>query len=59
MKALQLFSDEALERGRELSTEEIVRFLDEFRRLYGIPDSQQLEKAGIASHCLNSENSLK
>jgi|GEM_PF-4365285 len=31
MKALQLFSEESLKRGRAMSSEEIVRFLDEFR----------------------------
>jgi predicted DNA binding CopG/RHH family protein len=35
MKAVQKFTDEYLERCREMSHEEIVRFLDDFRRLHG------------------------
>ena len=35
MKAVQTFSDEYLERCRDMSHEEIARFLDEFRRLHG------------------------
>lgn len=34
MKALQLFSEEALERGQQMSTVEIIRFLEDFRRNY-------------------------
>ena len=34
-RPLQRFSDAYLERCRELSPEDIVRFLDDFRRLYG------------------------
>ena len=35
MKAVQKFSDEYLARCADMSTEEIVRFLDDFRRLHG------------------------
>jgi len=35
MKALQKFSDDYLARCREMSHEEIVRFLDDFRRVHG------------------------
>lgn len=35
MKAVQYFTAEYLERCRELSPDEIARFLDEFRRLHG------------------------
>ncbi len=35
MKAVQRFSDEYLARCREMSHAEIVRFLDDFRRLHG------------------------
>lgn len=34
MKTLQLFSDDALERGKRMSTEEVVRFLDDFRKVH-------------------------
>jgi len=34
-RPLQRFSDAYLERCRELSPEDIVRFLDDFRRLHG------------------------
>ncbi len=34
-RPLQKFSDAYLERCRELSPEDIVRFLDDFRRLHG------------------------
>ncbi len=35
MRAVQYFNAEYLERCREMSPDEIVRFLDEFRRLHG------------------------
>ena len=35
MKAVQAFSDEYLERCREMSHDEIARFLDDFRRIHG------------------------
>lgn len=35
MKAVQYFTAEYLERCRELSPNEIARFLDEFRRVHG------------------------
>lgn len=35
MNAIQYFSPEYLDRCRELTPDEIVRFLDEFRRLHG------------------------
>ncbi len=41
MKALQKFSDEYLEQCREMSTEQIVRFLDDFRRLHGAKNHTQ------------------
>ena len=34
MKALQLFSEESLERGAQMSPDEILRFLEEFRLRY-------------------------
>ncbi len=35
MKATQLFSEEYLDRCAQMSTAEIVRFLDDYRRIYG------------------------
>lgn len=35
MRHVQKFSDEYLERCREMSHDEIVRFLDDFRRIHG------------------------
>ncbi len=35
MKTVQKFSDEYLERCREMSHDDIVRFLDDFRRVHG------------------------
>ena len=35
MKPLQTFSDEYLARCAEMSPEDIVRFLDDFRRIHG------------------------
>ena len=35
MKAVQKISDEYLERCSEMSADEIVRFLDDFRRIHG------------------------
>jgi len=34
VKALQLFSDEALKRGREMSPDQILKFLEDFRSLH-------------------------
>ena len=34
-RPVQYFTDEYLERCRDLSPADILRFLDEFRRLYG------------------------
>ncbi len=34
MKALQLFTDESIERGRQMSNSEILKFLEEFRLMY-------------------------
>jgi predicted DNA binding CopG/RHH family protein len=35
MKALQRFSDDYLQRCREMSKDDIAKFLDDFRRLHG------------------------
>ena len=35
MRPVQKFSEEYLDRCREMSSDEIVRFLEDFRRVYG------------------------
>ena len=40
MKPVQKFSDEYLDRCAEMSHEEIVRFLDDFRRVHGTKHSR-------------------
>ncbi len=35
MKALQRFTDDYLENCREMTADQIIRFLDDFRRLHG------------------------
>ncbi len=42
MKALQIISDEYLEKCKRLSTEEILEFLEEFRQL--LPESVYREQ---------------
>ena len=38
-QALQYFSDEALERARDLTPTQIAQFLEEFRLLYGLKEA--------------------
>ena len=35
MKTIQYFSDDHLKQCRELTTDQVLRFLDDFRRLHG------------------------
>ncbi|MEX2129850.1 MAG: hypothetical protein WD772_00060 [Pseudohongiellaceae bacterium] len=49
MKALQYFSDEALERGRKMSTEEVLRFLEEFRLRYAAQYFAEIESRNPGS----------
>ena len=35
MKAIQYFSNEQLEQSRNMTTDQVLRFLDDFRRLHG------------------------
>lgn len=35
MKAVQHFSDDHLQRSRELDADQVLRFLEDFRRLHG------------------------
>ncbi len=40
MRTVRKFSEEYLERCREMSHDDIVRFLDDFRRVHGNPRSE-------------------
>lgn len=35
MKAIQYFSNEQLEQSQNMTTDQVLRFLDDFRRLHG------------------------
>lgn len=41
MSALQIFSDDYLELCKQMSTEQIVRFLDDFGKLHGTNNQTQ------------------
>ena len=43
VKAVQYFSDEYLESVKDLTPEEILLFLDQFRQLYGEDRVQKLQ----------------
>ncbi|MEX2506865.1 MAG: hypothetical protein WD406_08090 [Pseudohongiellaceae bacterium] len=51
MKALQIISDEALEQGRKMSPEEILRFLEDFRLAYGARSEPFSSSQTVASSC--------
>lgn len=38
MKALQLFTDQSLKQGKQLGTDEILKFLEDFRLLHGVKE---------------------
>ena len=40
-RPLQYFSDEALARGRKLSPEQTLRYLEGFRQLHGAPSTEK------------------
>ncbi|MDX6768162.1 MAG: hypothetical protein SF051_01405 [Elusimicrobiota bacterium] len=40
-RPVQYFSDEALAAGAKLSPEQVLRFLEDFRRLHGAPKSRR------------------
>lgn len=40
MKALQLFTEYSLKQGKQLGTDEILKFLEDFRLLHGAQDSR-------------------
>ncbi len=59
MRAVQYFSDEYLERCRGMTAEEILRFLDDFRRLHGSSPAKSklisIKGAGGPVECLQGE----
>ncbi len=55
MKAVQYFSDEYLERCRDMTADEILRFLDDFRRLHGSsPAKSKLISIKVPEDLLNA-----
>ena len=55
MKAVQRFTDEYLESCREMTADQIVRFLDDFRRLHGAaPAPSKLISMKIPTDLLNA-----
>ncbi len=55
MKAVQYFSDDYLERCRGMTVEEILRFLDDFRRLHGSsPAKSKLISIKVPEDLLNA-----
>ena len=54
MKTLQLFSNESLQRGKEMSTEEVARFLEDFRLLYGSHSPSKLISIKVPEPLLNA-----
>jgi hypothetical protein len=55
MKAVQYFSNEYLERCRGMKTEDILRFLDDFRRLHGSsPVKSKLISIKVPEDLLNA-----
>jgi predicted DNA binding CopG/RHH family protein len=54
MKALQKFSDEYLESCRDMTPDQIIQFLDDFRRLHGTrPAPSKLISIKVPSDLLN------
>lgn len=55
MKAVQYFSDDYLEQCRELSTTQIIQFLDDFRCLHaGKPAASKLISIKVPQDLLNA-----
>lgn len=53
MKVVQRFTDEYLDRCREMSGDDIVRFLDDFRRVHGsAPGKSQLISIKVPENLL-------
>ena len=55
MKAIQYFSDEYLEQCRDMTPDQIIRFLDDFRRLHGSrPAKSKLISIKVPEDLLNA-----
>jgi predicted DNA binding CopG/RHH family protein len=55
MRAVQYFSDDYLERCRGMTADEILRFLDDFRRLHGSsPAKSKLISIKVPEDLLNA-----
>lgn len=55
MKALQLFSDEYLQQCQNMTPDQVVRFLDDFRRLHGNrPAKSKLISMKVPEDLLNT-----
>lgn len=55
MKALQRFSDEYLESCREMTSDQIIQFLEDFRRLNGgRPEPSKLISLKVPGHLLRA-----
>ncbi len=55
MKALQIFSDEALENSKKLTPSEVAQFLEEFRLMHeNIESKSKLISIRIPEHLLKS-----
>ena len=55
MKAIQYFSDEYLEQCRDMTADQVIRFLDDFRRLHGNrPAKSKLISIKVPEDLLNA-----
>ncbi len=55
MKAVQIFSKEALERSKNLTPTQIAEFLEEFRLMHGTVETKsKLISIRVPEHLLNS-----
>ena len=59
MKATQYFSDEYLDRCRDMTPDQVIRFLDDFRQLHGSrPAPSKLISMKVPEDLLNAFNIL-
>jgi len=57
MKTLQILSDEQLRQGQQLTADQVLAFLEDFRRLHaGKPAPSKLISIKIAGDLLNDAN---
>ena len=56
MKAVQYFSDEYLEQCRDMTPDQIIQFLDDFRQLHGAnnPSKSRLISIKVPENLLNA-----